>query len=89
MGARAAVKKFSLNLAGAAAVAAAMLAFSPSAEAKQCVWNKAGFILEVHWYNQGDVLYDDKGEFYVRPKPGTGGRTAATPVDGGNPMSIR
>lgn len=38
-----------------------------AAEAKQCVWNKAGFILEVHWYKPGDILYDQKGEFYIRP----------------------
>lgn len=36
------------------------------AEAKQCIWNKAGFVLEAHWYKPGDVLYDEKGEFYIR-----------------------
>ncbi|QQS55415.1 MAG: hypothetical protein IPM89_06345 [Candidatus Competibacteraceae bacterium] len=43
-----------------------LAAFVSVAQAKQCVWNKAGFILEVHWYKPGDVLYDEKGEFYIR-----------------------
>jgi hypothetical protein len=58
----------------------ALVGAAGSADAKQCVWNKAGFILEVHWYKQGDILYDEKGEFYVRPQEGTGGKTAPTPV---------
>ncbi len=70
----------SLVVCGSIALGA-LVGAADSADAKQCVWNKAGFILEVYWYKQGDVLYDDKGEFYIRPQDGTGGKTAPKPVE--------
>jgi len=29
---------------------------STAAQAKQCIWNKAGFILRARWYNKQDVI---------------------------------
>lgn len=42
----------------AAVVAAGLFGSAPPAEAKQCVWNKAGFVLQVDWYRNGDVQFD-------------------------------
>ncbi|MEL6744671.1 MAG: hypothetical protein AAFO68_04280 [Pseudomonadota bacterium] len=58
-----------MSLVGAAVVVGAQMfdATSHSAEAKQCVWNKAGFVLRVEWYQTGQVFRDTKGTLYTRP----------------------
>jgi hypothetical protein len=37
-------------------------------EARQCVWNKSGAVLGVHWYRPVDLLMTSEGGLY--PKPG-------------------
>jgi hypothetical protein len=55
-----------------ALMALSCLAACPVAsEAKQCVWNNAGFILEVHWYREGDVLIDNARRWYIASKDAT------------------
>ena len=71
------LKLTSRTLAGLCLAVGLVGLSSGAAEAKQCVWNKAGFILEVHWYKPGDILYDQKGEFYIRP---TGSRNQPVPA---------
>ena len=49
-----------LTLGGlAAAFAAGLSAFSATpAEAKQCVWNKGGYVLRVDWFNPGAMTWE-------------------------------
>jgi hypothetical protein len=51
-------KKAVLNLLGSATAAIALLTFAQGAEAKQCVWNKAGFVLKLEWYRKDQVVYN-------------------------------
>jgi hypothetical protein len=50
-------KKTAPNLLGSAAAAFVLLALPHSAEAKQCVWNKAGFVLKLEWYRKDQAVY--------------------------------
>jgi len=36
-----------------------------AAEAKQCVWNKAGFVLDVHWYKKSDMAVNANNQYFV------------------------
>ncbi|MEP0519218.1 MAG: hypothetical protein ABJD06_03660 [Hyphomicrobiales bacterium] len=42
-------------------------AASHSAEAKQCAWNKAGFVLKIEWYKTNQVFRDKGGTLYTKP----------------------
>jgi len=56
----------------AAAAAVGLVAASAgAAEAKQCVWNKAGFVMKVAWYPKDTVFVHDEEnhKFYVSGKP--------------------
>lgn len=51
-----------------AMIVALVLLGTASVEAKQCVWNKAGFVLRVEWYQQKDVIFDtSKNAILLRP----------------------
>ena len=51
------VTNAALRLLGSVTAVVAVLAFSQGAEAKQCVWNKAGFVLKLEWYRANQVVY--------------------------------
>jgi hypothetical protein len=46
------------KLLGAAALALSALAFTAPAQAKQCVFNKGGYVLHVHWFRVQDLVVD-------------------------------
>lgn len=49
----------------------AVAAVSSAAEAKQCIWNKAGFILKVQWYTPGTKIDFNSvsDEYYITSSP--------------------
>ena len=51
------------------ALAATGLFASAAAEAKQCVFNKGGYVLEVQWYRQIDMAKQDGVEFMMALAP--------------------
>lgn len=63
------MSKWRAGRALAACAAAAVLAvfgFSATpAEAKQCVWNKGGFVLRVDWFKVGDIVHQVAADGFV------------------------
>lgn len=39
------------------ALVAALVLFGSAAEAKQCIWNKGGFVLRIDWFTPGTVTW--------------------------------
>ena len=57
---------FSLKtVSTAAAGLAALLVFAAPAMAKQCVWNKGGFVVRVDWFNPGTVTSAKAADGYI------------------------
>lgn len=48
-----------------------MLSFADQAEAKQCVYNEAGYVAQVRWFNPADLVIDP-GSMVLNVKPGAG-----------------
>lgn len=76
-----AVNKLSC-VAIAAVGAVLMLGLTPStANAKSCIYNKAGFVLEVHWFKEGQIGFGTDESFYIKQD---GDRTRAN----GSPIPV-
>ncbi len=50
------------NLFASAAVALCAIGLSPQAIAKQCIWNKGGYVMEVNWYTPDSLRLDSAGQ---------------------------
>jgi hypothetical protein len=52
------MKSLMIPMAAAISIATLVVVTATPVEAKQCVWNKAGFVLKVEWYQPESVIYN-------------------------------
>jgi hypothetical protein len=64
-------KNFGATLIFCLAVMGFLAASAGVADAKQCIWNKAGFVLKVRWYEPADLIgykADAKGDVVIEQR---------------------